>query len=141
MRVTDIFYPDLSFDCRVPMAGSKISAGFPSPADDYMEMSIDLNRELVKNPAATFFVRVTGDSMTDTGIYDGDVLIVDRSLEVTGGRIVIAVIDGELVVKRLIKKAGKLILMPENPKYQPIIVTEDSDFLIWGVVTNVIHSV
>jgi len=139
MYVTDIFIPDFTTSCGIPMAGSKISAGFPSPADDYMEMSLDLNKELVKNPAATFFVRVTGDSMTDAGINDGDVLIVDRSVEVKKGKIVIAVINGELVVKRLLRKGRQLLLMPENPKYPPIIVPEEADFLIWGVVISVIH--
>ncbi|MDD8053458.1 MAG: translesion error-prone DNA polymerase V autoproteolytic subunit [Thermotogota bacterium] len=123
------------------MAGSKISAGFPSPADDYMEVGLDLNEELIKNPAATYFVRVSGDSMIDAGIHDHDILIVDRSIEAREGKIVIAILDGELVVKRLQRVKDQLFLVPENKKFRPIPIHPESDFLIWGTVTNVIHSV
>lgn len=124
---------------RVPLAGSLVAAGFPSPADDYLEKNLDLNEFLVGNPAATFFVRVNGDSMIDAGIHDRDMLVVDRSLEPEAGDVIIAVLEGEMVVKRL-KKAGKRVfLMPENPEYPSLEVREEMDFVVWGVVTFVIH--
>jgi DNA polymerase V len=141
MKVVDILFPDLSTPCQLPVAGSRISAGFPSPADDFIENSLDLNLELIKNPTATFFVRVSGSSMKDAGIFDGDILIVDRSLRATNRKIVIAILNGELLVKRLCIRGDQYILMPENKNYSPIYLTNDSDLNIWGVVTNVIHKV
>ena len=141
MKVVDIIFPDLSTPCQLPVAGSRISAGFPSPADDFIENSLDLNLELIKNPAATFFVRVSGSSMKDAGIFDGDILIVDRSLRAANRKIVIAILNGELLVKRLCIRDDQYILMPENKNYSPIYLTNDSDLNIWGVVTNVIHRV
>jgi len=141
MKVVDIIFPDLSTPCQLPVAGSRISAGFPSPADDFIENSLDLNLELIKNPAATFFVRVSGSSMKDAGIFDGDILIVDRSLRPANRKIVIAILNGELLVKRLCIRDDQYILMPENKNYSPIYLTNDSDLNIWGVVTNVIHRV
>ncbi|HNR64262.1 MAG TPA: translesion error-prone DNA polymerase V autoproteolytic subunit [Thermotogota bacterium] len=141
VKVTEVYLPDLYTSYHIPMAGSKISAGFPSPADDYMEVGLDLNEELIKNPAATYFVRVSGDSMIDAGIHDHDILIVDRSIEAREGKIVIAILDGELVVKRLQRVKDQLFLVPENKKFRPIPIHPESDFLIWGTVTNVIHSV
>ena len=141
MKVVDIIFPDLSTSCQLPVAGSRISAGFPSPADDFIENSLDLNLELIKNPAATFFVRVSGSSMKDAGIFDGDILIVDRSLRAANRKIVIAILNGELLVKRLCMHDDQCILMPENKNYSPIYLTNDSDLNIWGVVTNVIHRV
>jgi len=141
VKVTEVYFPDLYTSYRIPMAGSHISAGFPSPADDFIEVGLDLNTELIKNPAATYFVRVSGDSMVDAGIHNGDILIVDRSLEVREGKIVIAILDGELVVKRLRRIKGQLYLVPENKSFRPIPIHEESEFLIWGIVTNVIHSV
>lgn len=125
----------------LPMFSNKVSAGFPSPADDHMEMKLDLNQHLVQHPAATFFVRVSGDSMIGAGIYDGDVLVVDRSLTCKDGCIAIAVVDGELTVKRFYTRDNKVVLKAENPKYPEIIVTQEMDFRIWGVVTTVIHKV
>ena len=116
-----------------------VAAGFPSPAEDYIEGKLDLNRHLIKHPAATFFVRVSGDSMIDAGIHPGDILIVDRSLEPADKKVVIAVIDGELTVKRIRIKKGRIYLMPENEKYKPIEIEKEMNFDIWGVVTNVIH--
>jgi len=124
----------------LPLFGSRVSAGFPSPADDYLEDTLDLNSHLIKRPAATFLVRVSGDSMINAGIHPDDILVVDRSIEPTDGRIVIAVLDGELTVKRLSKRNGQVQLLPENPDFTPITVTEEQDLRIWGVVTNVIHS-
>ncbi len=118
-----------------------ISAGFPSPADDYLEKRLDLNKHLVKNPAATFFVRVAGDSMIGAGIHDEDLLVVDRSLRATHGKIVIAIINNEFTVKRLIKKSGKVYLVPENSNYKSIELKEDIETIIWGVVTTVLHDV
>lgn len=139
MNVSEIMIPNFETRCFLPIAGSKISAGFPSPADDFVENALDLNIELIKNPAATFFVRVSGTSMKDAGIFDGDILIVDRSIMATNRKVVIAILNGELLVKRLLKNGSQYILMPENTKYKPIYVSKESDLNIWGVVTNVIH--
>lgn len=124
----------------LPLFATKIPAGFPSPADDYIETRLDLNRHLIKHPAASFFVRVQGDSMIGAGIYPNDLLVVDRSLEPIDGKVVIAVVDGELTVKRLKIRSQALVLAPENDKYPEIIIGEANDFRIWGVVTNVIHA-
>ena len=126
---------------KLPLYSCKISAGFPSPADDHLEKRLDLNSYLIKHPAATFFVRVSGDSMINAGINDNDILIVDRSLKPSHGKIVIAVVDGQMTVKRLYKRSGKLILMPENTLYKPIEIKEDMNIEIWGVVVTAIHSV
>lgn len=123
----------------VPLYSSKVQAGFPSPGDDYIERYLDLNQQLVQHPAATFMVTATGDSMTDAGIRSGDLLIVDKSLEAQHNKIVIAAINGELTVKRLSKVGGRVQLLPANPKYKPINITEELDLVIWGVVTWVIH--
>ena len=127
-------------ESAVPLYACGVSAGFPSPADDYLEGALDLNEHLVRQPAATFFVRARGDSMEGAGIQDGDLLIVDRSLEATAGRIVIAALNGELTVKRLARAGGRLRLEAENPAYAPIEFNEGDDIRLWGVVTNVIHA-
>jgi DNA polymerase V len=126
--------------CGVPLFLVSVSAGFPSPAEDYLDGKLDLNEYLIKHRAATFFLRAAGDSMTGAGIHNGDILIVDRSLDPVDDNIVIAVLDGELTVKRIRKSAGELLLLPENAHYKPVRVTEEMDIAIWGVVTNVIHS-
>ena len=118
---------------------SGVSAGFPSPAEDYIEQRLDLNELLIQNPSATFFVRVNGDSMIGAGINHDDILIVDRSLEPISGKIVIAIVDGEFTVKRLIKNNDTCRLVAENPDYPPIEITEDSACEIWGVVTSSIN--
>ena len=138
-KVETVFIPDLSTRCALPVFLGRLPAGFPSPADDYIEGRLDLNRHLIKHPAATFFVRVTGDSMIGTGIHSGDLLVVDRSLEPADGNVIVAVLDGDLTVKRLQKHNGTLRLLSENPIYQPIEITEQQSFEIWGVVTTVIH--
>ena len=125
----------------LPLYSNKVPAGFPSPADDHMEGKLDLNNHLVKHPTATFFVRASGESMVGAGIHDGDILVVDRSLEPRHGKIIIAAVDGQLTVKRLQKRGSKTLLAPENRKYKPIELTENNDVKIWGVVTNVIHEV
>lgn len=120
---------------------ANISAGFPSPAEDYIDKQLDLNEHLVKHPSATFFVRVEGHSMINAGIHHGDTLIVDRSLEPADKKIVIAVVNGELTVKRIKKISGRLYLMPENDAFRPLEISEEADFQIWGVVTCVLHRV
>jgi len=130
-----------SISLPIPLYESRISAGFPSPADDSLEAALDLNAYLVKNPAATFLVRVEGDSMTGAGIHHGDIIVVDRSLEARDGKVVVAVLNGELTVKRLGYRNSRPVLFPENPEYPPIPVGDDADFLVWGVVTSVLHKV
>jgi DNA polymerase V len=124
----------------IPLYSTRVAAGFPSPADDHVERHLDLNQHLVQRPSATFFVRVEGESMINAGIHENDILIVDRSIGPTNGKIVIAVVNGELTVKRLKITDGHVWLMPENPRYVPIKITEEIDFRIWGVVVHVIHS-
>ena len=118
---------------------SEVPAGFPSPADGYLDEGIDLNELLIKNPPATFFVRVQGNSMQQANILSGDVLVVDRSLEAKNQDIVLALLNGEFTVKRILKKGEKLLLAPENPTFAPIEVNADEDFEVWGVITYVIH--
>jgi DNA polymerase V len=124
----------------LPAYEPAVRAGFPSPAEDYAEKRIDLNRQLIKHPAATFLVRVVGDSMTGAGIHSGDVLVVDRSEDAQEGQVVVAVVNAELTVKRFSRKGGRLLLAAENPAYGPVIVDELSDFKVWGVVKHVIHT-
>ncbi|CAM4001929.1 LexA family transcriptional regulator [Flavobacterium sinopsychrotolerans] len=118
-----------------------VSAGFPSPAADFMENNIDLNKELSENPLATFYIKVKGNSMINAGINDKDVLVVDRSIEPRNNAIAICFIDGEFTVKRIQVAQDCLYLMPENPNYQPIKVTEENQLIIWGMVTYVIKKV
>ena len=124
----------------LPFYTCPISAGFPSPAEDYLEANLDLNEHLVKHPAATFFLRVSGDSMVGCGIHSGDLLVVDRALAPTDGRVVIAVVNGEMLVKRLNVRGKCLSLIADNPHYPPLQITEAIEFQIWGVATSVIHS-
>ncbi len=123
----------------LPLYAGRVEAGFPSPADDHMERMLDLNEEIVRNPAATFFVRVQGHSMKDAGIHPGDILVVDRSLPPSDRQIVVAMIDGEFTVKRLRKRQGKVFLEAENPDFKPIEIREEQDMMVWGVVSYVIH--
>ena len=140
-RIEKMYAPDPSTSSPRPLFLVSVSAGFPSPADDYLETQLDLNQHLIKHEATTFFVRVNGDSMTGARIHSGDLLIVDRSLEPSDNTVVIAVVNGELTLKRLSKRGHHLSLTPENGKYDPIAVTEGTDFEVWGVVTHVIHAV
>lgn len=132
------FLPNFESDLRIPFVKEGVSAGFPSPAADFMETSIDLNKELSDNPLATFYIKVKGNSMIDAGINDNDVLVVDRSLEPQNNKIAICFIDGEFTVKRILVEQDCLYLMPENPSYSPIKVTEENQLIIWGMVTYVI---
>lgn len=118
-----------------------VSAGFPSPATDYMDKKLDLNELCIQNPSATFFIRVQGDSMQEAGIFEGDILIVDRSLRAKNRDIVVAVVEGDFVVKRYCPQGKKLFLIAENLNYLPIIIEEGTNFEIWGVVKKVIHHV
>jgi DNA polymerase V len=124
-----------------PLLGTKVPAGFPSPAQDYIEATLDLNEYLIAHPTATFFVRVEGYSMSGAGILPDDILIVDRGLEAAHNKIVIAIVDGELTVKRLQINEGIYWLVPENPAFESIRIDENIDFFIWGIVTYVIHKV
>ena len=124
---------------RLPLVSASVEAGFPSPADDHLERGIDLNEELIRNPAATFLVRVKGESMRDAGIHAGDVLIIDKSLTPTDRKIVVAMIDGNFTVKRFRKRGGQLFLEAENPEFPPIEVTEGQELSIFGVVSYIIH--
>ena len=123
----------------LPLFLSTVSAGSPSPADDYVETTLDLNSHLISNPTSTFFVKASGESMVGVGIHSGDILIVDRSLPPKNNAIVIAVLQGDLTVKRLVISKEVITLMPENPAYPPIPISDESSLSIWGVVTNVIH--
>jgi len=128
-----------SFPRERPVFSSTISAGFPSPADDHIENRIDLNEYLVQHKEATFFLRVQGDSMTGLGILNNDLLVVDRSLPVEDGKIVIAAVDGEFTVKQLVHSKKGCILKAANPAYQDIIVDPENDLEVWGVVRWAIH--
>ena len=129
----------ISDDITIPFFESSVAAGIPALADDHVAMRLNLNQHLVKNPTTTFSVRVKGDSMMGATIYDGDLLIVDRSLVPKDSDIAICIVDGEFTVKRLQLQDGTILLLPENPDYPPIAVDESNDFQIWGIVTHVIH--
>ncbi len=137
----NFYLPQFKKDLNIPLYISKIPAGFPSPADDYIDQTLDLNEYLISHPSATFFIRVQGDSMIGAGIHSGDILIVDRSIEAISGKIIVASLDGEFLVKRLIKNNDQILLLPENNEYKTIKITCENEFIIWGVVTYVIHPV
>ena len=135
----EIYIPNLGTTQKLPYFDGGVSAGFPSPAEDYMHSKLDLNNLLIEHPSATYYVRVNGDSMLGAGILNGDLLIVDRSLEVTNNCIVVAYIDGEFTVKRIKKINNKMFLQPENKNHQAIEITESMDFELFGVVAHAIH--
>ncbi len=141
IRVTGIFGFEKRTKLDLPLFVTGISAGFPSPADDYIDRKLDLNELLITHPAATFFVRVEGNSMINAGIHSGDILVVDRALEPNNNNIVLAILDGEFTVKRIKKLKNDLYLTPENPDFEPIKIDEETNFEVWGVVTYVVHSV
>ena len=141
MMNASLFYPTTSPSrLSLPLFTGKVAAGFPSPADDYVEKNLDLNELLVQKPAATFFVRAQGESMLGAGIHSNDILVVDRSLEVVPGKVVICAINGELTVKRLERVNEQWQLKAENPAYADIVIHDELELVIWGVVTNVIHA-
>ena len=123
---------------EIPVFEGGVSAGFPSPAQDFSEHSIDLNLALLKNPASTFFSRVSGDSMKDLGIHDGDLLVVDKSLEPVDEKIAVCYIDGDFTLKKIKIEKDVVWLVPGNENYEPIKVTEENNFVVWGIVTFVI---
>lgn len=125
----------------LPLFAGKVSAGFPSPAADYVDKTLDLNELLIQKPAATFFVRAQGDSMLGAGIHPNDILVVDRSVEPVSGKIVICALNGELTVKRLVFEQEHWRLCAENPDYPDLILSDELELVIWGVVTSVIHPV
>jgi DNA polymerase V len=132
------FHPDQEQRKKMHWAQEGISAGFPSPADDFKELRISIDQEVVLNEEATFYARVSGESMQGAGLDDGDLLVIDRSLEPADNKIAICFIDGEFTVKRLKVTKNEVLLIPENPKYQPIKITEENELIIWGVVTYVV---
>lgn len=140
MKISSIHSFNKGEKIDFPLFTTPISAGFPSPAENHVDRKIDLNEELIKHPAATFFVRVEGDSMQDAGILSGDILIVDRSIQAKDGKIIVAVVNGEFTVKKIKKIKDKYFLVPENKKYSRTEITKEMDFSIWGVVLHAIHS-
>ena len=144
MPVMDVRHQPLPLQFRrsrlaLPLAGERVAAGFPSPADDYVEVGIDLNEQLIRHPTSTFFLRVSGESMLGAGIHHGDLLVVDRSLDPRPGRVVVAVLDGEFTLKRLVQHQGRLRLEAANPAYPPLELHRCGDVQIWGVAIHVIH--
>ena len=131
---------EIARQCSFPLFLCHVAAGFPSPADDYVEGPLDLNEHVIKHPSATYFVRASGDSMNGAGIFNGDLLIVDRSLEPIHGKVVIAEVDGQLTVKRLSKLNDHFSLQSENASYPPIELQEGNEVVVWGVVTHVLHN-
>ncbi|HEY9017573.1 translesion error-prone DNA polymerase V autoproteolytic subunit [Thiomicrospira sp.] len=140
MKATEIYENEPATKVAIPMYSHKVVAGFPSPAEDYIDGMIDLNEQFIKSPTTSFLVRVQGESMKNAGIFDKDTLVVDRNLEPRDKDVVIAVVDGDLTVKRLSIKSTGTWLVPENEKFEPILIKEGSELFIWGVVTGVLRS-
>lgn len=137
----EILRPHLGAGSPIPLFSASVKGGFPSPADDFVEKTLDLNELLISHPAATYFVRVSGNSMEDAHIFDGDILVVDRAVVPKQGQIVVAALAGEFTVKKLQAIEGKTFLYTENPSYPPIRVDDRDDFEVFGTVTYVIHNV
>jgi DNA polymerase V len=133
--ILEFYTTDYSTSAELSFIDGGLRAGFPSPAEDFLEVKIDFNKEYIKNKDATFYARVKGNSMKNAGIFDGDVLVIDRSLEPQNDKIAVCVIDGEFTVKRIKIEKGIVWLIPENEEFQPIVVTEDNEFIVWGIVT------
>ena len=140
MKQLEIVGADTSSQLPLPYADQGIRAGFPSPAQDYMDLSIDLNRELIRNPSSTFYGRVKGDSMQDAGVSEGDVLVIDKSLEPQDGDMAVCFLDGEFTLKFIQLEKDAIWLIPANEAYDPIRVTAENEFLIWGIVTYTIKN-
>lgn len=138
--ILDFYFPDYSTKLELPFFDIGISAGFPSPADDFIELTINLNKEFIKNKDTTFFARVKGHSMKNAGIFDGDLLIIDKSIEPQNNKIAICQIDGEFTVKRIKIEENIVWLVAENEEYKPIKVTLDNELMIWGIVLHSIKS-
>lgn len=137
----NIYSPDADSSIEIPLSDERVAAGFPSPADDYASLKLDLNRELIKNPASTFYARVSGLSMVDEGINEGDLLVIDKSLEPRDGSLAVCYIDGEFTLKRFERHCEYGLLIPANKEFRPIKVTAENDFIIWGIVTYIIKKV
>lgn len=138
--MVSIYTPNnLNMNVKIPFLSSTVCAGFPSPADDYIEDSLDLNQFLIKQKDSTFFMRVEGDSMVDVGIYSGNILIIDRSIKDFDNKVVVVVLNNEFTVRRFIKKQGRIFLVPANKKYKTMEIIEGMDFEVWGVVTTVLN--
>ena len=135
----EILSPEAVGRIELPLLLSEVIAGFPSPADDYIDKKMDLNEQLISNKAATFLVRAYGDSMLDANIKEGDILVVDRSRDAHNNSIIIAVVNGDLTVKRIRQQNGRVYLVPENEDYSPLEITAETSFEVWGVVTYIIH--
>ena len=135
LELLEFFTPSINSSINIPLFEGGVSAGFPSPAQDFSEHSIDLNLALIKNPASTFFTKVSGDSMKDLGIFNGDLLVIDKSLDPVDGKIAVCFIDGEFTLKKINLDKDSCWLMPANENYKPIKVTEENDFIVWGIVT------
>lgn len=136
----DLYAALIDTELELPYVSGGISAGFPSPALDFIDLTIDLNKHLIKHPSSTFYGRVKGYSMRDEGIDDGDLLVIDKGIEPTDGKIAVCFIDGEFTIKKIKLEKNACWLMPANENYKPIKVTADNDFVIWGIVTHVIKS-
>lgn len=139
LATLEVFEADLRTKAPCPLMLGHVPAGFPSPADDFIDRKLDLNEHLIRNPEATFFVRAHGESMLGAGINSGDLMIVDRSAQVSQGDIVVAAVNGELTVKRLGRTEHGPALLPEHPDFTPIQIDEETDFELWGKVTYVVH--
>ena len=137
-KINKAYKTEINKELYLNLYTASISAGFPSPAEDHLDVGLDLNEYLIKHPSSTFYIYVKGNSMIDAGIFDGDLMIVDRSLNPISNSIVVAVINGEFTVKRISKKGDNVYLLPDNKHYKPICV-DNTDFLVWGVVTHTIH--
>ncbi|ABL65079.1 LexA family protein [Chlorobium phaeobacteroides] len=138
-EIFDFYSPDVSSELLLPYAETGVVAGFPSPADDAMELGLDLNKALIRHPEATFYARVKGSSMVEANLREGDILVIDKSLHPKNGDIAICFLDGEFTVKRISQDKSGLSLMPANDAFKPIRITEENDFLVWGIVTYIIH--
>ncbi|MEK6627657.1 MAG: translesion error-prone DNA polymerase V autoproteolytic subunit [Bdellovibrionota bacterium] len=135
----EILSPSILKNITLPLYATKISCGFPSPAEDYLEAKLDLNEKLIQRPSSTFLLKAEGDSMTNAGIFNNDLLVVDKSIKPQHGHIIVAVVNGEFTLKRLVFRFPKTILQPENPKFKPLEITAEMNFEVWGVVTHTIH--
>jgi DNA polymerase V len=136
-----IYSPDPHSKLTLPYAGNQITAGFPSPAEDYLEPALDLNKVLIKNPTSTFYGRVKGTSMKDAGVDHGDLLVIDKSLDYRDDDLAVCYLDGEFTLKKIKVQGNTLLLIPANQDYQPIIVKESAEFMVWGIVTYIIKRV
>lgn len=136
-----IYRPEINSPIEIPLAESGVHAGFPSPADDFLENMLDLNSLVIRHPEATFFARVEGDSMRDEGIVEGDILVVDKAVEPYDGCLAVSYIDGEFTLKRMRIEPDKILLIPANPNYKTIEISSDNEFAVWGVVRWILKSV